>query len=376
MTRITAISAFPLAYPEPNDNGNTRYLTLVSVTTDDGLVGWGEAVTMWPEASRAVRAIIDGGLAPLLIGRDPRDTLALWELMRAHTWWYGDGGIATFALSALDIAMWDLKGKALGVPVYQLLGGRRNARLRVCVSTHPNKADLDEMAREFGAHAARGVSAVKFGFGKRGDAHLGYEPARDLAFVQAVRQAVGPQVDIIVDLGHNVRYEPMQAIRMTRAFAEYNIRWIEDPLPHGDWAGYRQLRAAVTTPIATGEELWTVEQYRQLIAAGFADVILVDAGRAEGLTGYWKVQELAALHGRTINAHAWSSAVLTAASAHLTLAASNYTIFELKALPNPMQHELVREPWDHQGGWLSVPERPGLGVDVDEAVVMKYLDRN
>lgn len=373
MLRIGDITVFPLAYPEPNDADSTRHTTLVRVETDDGLVGWGEAVTMWPEASRAVAQIVAHGLAPLLRGRDPRDTLALWNLMRAHTWWYGDGGIATFALSALDMALWDLKGKALGAPLYQLLGGRVHERLRVCVSTHPNKADLDEMADDLAAHVARGVTAVKFGFGKRGEARLGYDAGRDLAFVGAVRAAVGPQVEIMVDLGHNVRYEPMQAIRMTRAFAEFGIRWIEDPLPRWDWDGYRQLRAAVTTPIATGEELWTVEQYRQLIAAGFADVILVDAGRAEGVTGYWKVQELAAAHRRAVNAHAWSSAVLTAASAHLTAAAANYVVFELKALPNPIQHELVREPWDHEGGWLHVPDRPGLGVDVDEAVVRRYL---
>ncbi len=102
-------------------------------------------------------------------------------------------------------------------------------------------------------------------------------------------------------------------------------------------------------------------------------MILVDAGRAEGVTGYWKIQELAALSRRVVNAHAWSTAVLTAASAHLTAAAPSYAVFELKALPNPMQHELVREPWDREGGWLAIPDRPGLGVEVDEAVVMRYL---
>jgi L-alanine-DL-glutamate epimerase-like enolase superfamily enzyme len=373
--QISRIDAFPLRYPEPNDDGNTRFITLARVESDDGLVGWGEAVTMWPEAGRAVKLLVEEGLAPLLRGRDPRDTVALWEAMRAHTWWYGDGGIATFAVSAVDMALWDLKGKAHGLPLHAMLGGKLRDRLRVCVSTHPSKASIEEMAGDFAAVAAQGVTAVKFGFGKRGAAHLGYDPARDLAFVRAVREAVGPAVDVIVDLGQNVRYEPMQAIRMVRAFEQQQIRWIEDPLPRWDWEGYRQLRAAVATPIATGEELWTVEQYRRLIEAGFADVILVDAGRAEGVTGYWKVQELAALHGRTVNAHAWSSAVLTAASAHLTAVAPRYAIFELKALPNPMQHELVREPLDHVDGWLSVPEGPGLGVEVDEAVVQKYLDR-
>lgn len=373
--KIADIRAFPLAYPEPNDFDSTRHLTLVRVTTDDGLAGWGEAVTMWPEASRAVVALVEGGLGALLLGRDPRDVAGAWRAMRRHSWWYGDGGIASFAVSALDIALWDLKGKALGLPVYELLGGRLHERLRVCVSTHPSQASLDAMARELGEHAARGVTAVKFGFGKRGDARLGVDPARDLAFVRAVREAVGPSVDVILDLGHNVRWEARQAIRMARALEPSNLRWLEDPLQKWDWAGYAELRAAVATPLCTGEELWTVEQYRRLVEARFADIIIVDAGRAEGISGYWKVQELAALHGLAINAHTWSSAIVQAASVHLTAAAPNALLLEVKALPNPIQDELVRAPLRAEAGWLRVPEGPGLGVEVDENVVIKYLDR-
>lgn len=376
MNRITAIETFPLAYPEPNDHGATRYLLLARVVTEGGACGWGEAVTMWPEASRATAALIDGGLAPLLRGRDPRDVTALWQLMKAHTWWYGGGGIAAFAISAIDMALWDLKGRLLGVPLYELLGGRRRDRLRACVSTHPSIASIDAMAAAFGSHAARGVTAVKFGFGKRGDARLGVDLARDVAFVRAVREAVGPDVDIMVDLGHTVRNDARSAIRMVRAFEELGIRWIEDPLHTWDWAGYRELRAATATPICTGEELWTGEQYRQLVEAGFADVVIVDPGRAEGITGHWMAQQLAAARGLAVNAHTWSSALVLAASAHLTAAAERYVVLEMKDLPNPMQHELVRDPIDIAGGWVRVPEGPGLGVDVDEAVVARYLDRS
>lgn len=373
MSRIAAVEAFPLAYPEPNDRDSTRHLTLVRVTADDGQMGWGEAVTMWPEASRAVVTLVEGALGQLLVGRDPRDVLGAWHAMRAQSWWYGDGGIATFALSALDIALWDLKGKLLGLPVYELLGGKLRERLRVCISTHPNRASLDEMARELGDYAAQGVTAVKFGFGKRGDARLGYDLGRDRDFVAAVREAVGPTVDVIVDLGANVRKEAREAIALARAFEPYNLRWLEDPLHKWDWQGYAELRSAVATPLCTGEELWTLEQYRQLIAAGFADIIIVDAGRAEGITGYWRVQELAAVNRRAINAHTWSSAIVLAASVHLSAAASNCVMLELKQYRNPMQHELVREPLDNVDGWLTVPDRPGLGVEVDEAVVRKYL---
>jgi L-alanine-DL-glutamate epimerase-like enolase superfamily enzyme len=374
MTHIHDITAFPLAYPEPNDAGHTRYLTLVRVRAADGTTGWGEAITMWPEASHAVAALLEGGLGSLLIGRDPRDVAGAWQLLRKHTWWYGGGGIATFAISALDMALWDLKGKLLNLPVYELLGGKLHDQLRVCISTHPNLESIDAMAADFAAHVAQGVTAVKFGFGKRGAARLGYEPERDIAFVRAVREAVGPHVDVIVDLGQNVRWELPQAIRMIRAFEAFNIRWIEDPLHTDDWAGYTTLRSAIATPICTGEELWTVEQYRRLIAADFADIIIVDAGRAEGISGYWRVQELAAAQRKAINAHTWSSALVLAASVHLSAAAANSLLIELKALPNPMQHELTSTPLVAAGGRLEVPNRPGLGVAIDEAAVARYVD--
>jgi len=371
--RIKQIKAFPLRYPEPNDHNNIRHIMLVRVETDDGAVGWGEAITMWPEASRAARTIVEDGLGPVLIGRDPRDTYGNWLAMKEQSWWYGEGGIASFAISALDIALWDLKGKALGVPLYQLLGGKVNDRLRACVSTHPSKSTIDAMAQEFAAYVEQGYTAVKVGFGKKGDARLGYEPKRDIAFVEAVRKAIGDTVDFMVDYGHPVRMEVTQAIRMAHEFERFGIRWIEDPLRTFDWEGYAQLRAAIQTQIATGEDLWTVTDYHRLVQAGFADVILVDPGRAEGITGYLKVQEMTALAHRYIDAHAWSSAIITAASIHLTAAAANYIIFELKPLPNPMQHELVSEPFEQHGGWIAIPEKPGLGIEVNEAVVQKYL---
>jgi len=122
--KIAKIQAYPLRYPEPHDSNKLRYVTLVRVEADDGTFGWGECISQWPEAALAVKVVIDRGLAPLLQSRDPLDIRGLWELMRHHSTWYGTGGIAAFAISAIDIALHDLKGKALGVPVYDLLGGK------------------------------------------------------------------------------------------------------------------------------------------------------------------------------------------------------------------------------------------------------------
>ena len=371
--QITRVEAFPLRYPEPNDNNNIRYVTLARLETDDGAVGWGECIAQWPESAHAVKTIVERGLAPVLLGRDPCETEALWQAMKAHTWWYGEGGIASFALSALDMACWDLKGKALGVPLYQLLGGKVNAKLRACASTHPNKPTIDALAAELATYAQQGYTALKVGFGKRGAAGLGVAPERDIAFVQAAREAIGPNVDLMVDIGNGVRWDTSHAIRMAREFERFQIRWYEEPLHPNNDEGYARLRHAVDLPIATGEREWTVAGYRRLIRSAVADIVMVDPGRAEGVTGFHKVIQLCAQSALSFNAHTWSSAINSAASIHLTASAPNYIVFELKPLPSPMQHELVTNPIEQKDGWVAVPEGPGLGVDVDERVVRKYL---
>ena len=133
---IRKVTPVSVAYPEPNDDNNTRYLTLCRIEADDGTVGWGESITQFPEATGATERLIEG-LAPLVVGRDPMDNLDIWRRIKAHTWWYSyQGGIACFALSAIDTALWDLKGKLLGLPLVQLLGGAHRDRLPVIASTH------------------------------------------------------------------------------------------------------------------------------------------------------------------------------------------------------------------------------------------------
>lgn len=321
--RIKRIDAFPIAYPEPNDRDNVRTLLLARVESNTGFVGWGEGITIWPEAALAAARVVDRGLAPVLLGQDPMEINARWHDMKGQVWWYGEGGIASFALSALDMALWDLKGRALGLPLHQLLGGKLRDRLRACASSHPSKSGIDEMAAEIAGFVAQGYTAVKVGFGKKGEARLGQDPARDLAFVAATRAAIGDDVDFMVDIGYKVRWEVAQAIRMVREMECYRIRWIEDPLPKDDWDGYHRLQAAIATPIATGEREWTVEGYRRLIQAGIGEIILVDPGRVDGITGFQEVSRMVGLAGRHVNAHSWAGALNTAASIHLTACAEH-----------------------------------------------------
>lgn len=371
--RIVSIEAFPLKYPEPHDSNKPRYITLARVQADDGTFGWGECISQWPEAALAVKVVIDRGFAPLLKGRDPLDIRGLWELMRHHSTWYGTGGIATFALSAIDMALYDLAGKALKAPVYQLLGGLATPKFRACASIIVDMENLEATAREFADYVGRGYTAVKGGWGKNPATAFGLDAERDLALVRTVRQAIGPKVAFLVDVGTHVRWNVAHAIRMTRQFEAYNIFWIEEPLPPDHFDGYRQLRRSIQTLISTGEKEWTVQAFKRLIEAGVTDVIMPDVGKAEGITGVKQIIDLAALHHVGYTPHSWSSALNTAASLHLCASVTNNVVFELKPNDNPMQHELVEEPIGQTDGQVQIIDRPGLGVTVKEEVVKKYL---
>lgn len=369
---VTSLEAIPLSYPEPNDNGATRHIVLVRLRTDDGIVGWGESITQWPEASRATVEIVKG-LAEIVIGRSEMDVEAIWRSLHEHTWWYGwRGGIAEDAISAIDIALWDAKGRALGVPVLDLLGGPVHERLPAIASAHAFKSDLDALSDDMGAWIGEGYQGVKVGFGKKGDARLGYDHARDVEFVRRSRAAMGSDAELMVDLGVAVYWDPSTAIRRVRAFEEHGLTWIEEPLGPWNPEGYARLRAAVTTLLAWGEREWDARGVDEVLATGCVDVVGVDPGRVGGLTGFGRIARRIEGAGRQLNAHAWSSAIGTAASLAGSFASTASRRFELKPLVNPMQHDLAASPIGHTDGWVVPLTGPGIGVEVDEDVVEHY----
>ena len=354
--RVGRVEAFAVRYPEPNNDGKIRALTLVRVETDDGLVGWGEAITGGQEASLAVAFVVERRLAPVSSGSDPRDVAGVWSRLRDATYWDGNGGLVTFGISAIDMALWDIAGKAAGVPLYRLLGGKRRDRLPACASTIFATHDLDRVAREFRGFVADGYRYVKGGWGHDLSIAFGSDERRDLAIARTVRDAVGPDVQMIVDVAALMgwdcepRHPDVPGDRRRRS-----PLLVRGPLAEQDLDGYRRLHAAVDTRICTGEKGWHAAHYRGLIETGAIDVIMIDPGRAEGVTGTWSIIEMAAAAGRAWNAHSWSSALNTAAALHLAVAASNTLIFELKPVPSPMQHELVTNPIGHVDGWVPRP---------------------
>jgi L-alanine-DL-glutamate epimerase-like enolase superfamily enzyme len=372
MTKIARVEAFPLRYPDPHDGGKLRCVTLARLETDDGAVGWGEAVTNPPEAALATKVLIDAGLGALLLGQDPRDPRRLWRLLRRHSGWSGHGGIVSFANSALDTAVWDVAGRVTGQPVHRLLGGKLHDRVRACTSVILNTLDLDALAEEFRNYRNRGFTAMKGGWGIVPEAGFGTDPTRDLEIAHTLREAVGPESILALDVSAIAGWTPPHATDMAERLRDVHLGWLEDALHHEDHDGYRRIRAAVPTPLATGERCWTPNDYRRLVRSRAIDLVLIDVGRVEGVSGVKTIADDAASEGVRWVPHSWSSAINTAAALHVFAATTNGHVFELKPNPTPMQHELVSDPFEQRDGFIEVRDEPGLGVTVNEDVVRQY----
>ena len=370
--RITGFAPFILRWPEPNDFDNERMTVLLRVDTDAGISGWGEAIAMWPEACKATVAIIADGFAPLLAGRDPLEVEACWQAMKAHTWWYGEGGIAALAISAVDMALWDIAAKDAGKPLHDLLGGRVHDALPACASLHVNHPTIDDSVAAVSGYLKDGFRSAKLGLGKRGLSRAGRDPDYDVALVGALRAAIGPEPGIMVDAGNGTKWTLETAIDTTLRMEPFGIAWMEEPVHPSDLRGHGAFKSAVHTRLAAGEREWNLAGYRRFLNSGSVDVYGMDPARIEGVTGFRRVAEAVESTGKIVNAHAWSTAVLTAASLHLSLASKSAILFELKPIAGPMQFDLVQEPFWHVNGMVAAPARPGHGAEPLNPIIERY----
>jgi len=346
---------------------------LIKIHTDAGLVGIGE-VDSSPEVAKAIfdapfSHTIASGLRALLVGEDPRDVERLWEKMYRGTIYFGRRGAAIHAMSGADIALWDLLGKATGLPVYQLLGGAYRTRLRAYASDlmPPTPEEAERRARQM---RDAGFTALKFGWGP-----LGQDERTDVAQVAAARRGFGDDGDLMVDIG--LCWDASTAIARCRRLAEFNPYWIEEPLPPDDLGGYGRLADAVDVRIAAGEEESTCWGFTDLIDRGRIDVVQVDVSRAGGLTESRRIAQMAHQRNLPCVPHAFSTGVLLAASMHWVAAIPNGSLVEYTVAESPLATGLtgtglLREPLRAVDGWLTVPDAPGLGIALDEDLIARY----
>lgn len=352
--------------------------TLVRVETDDGLVGYGESKAAVGSAgvNHALAACVEHELGPLVLGQDAREISRLWDVMyngsrahyataRGHVFpILGRRGLTIAALSGVDMALWDILGRSLGVPVHQLLGGRRHERMPAYASG--GWAPADGIAEELRGFVGRGgFRAVKMRVGA-GDGDLRHSIAR----VHAARDGLPDDVELLCD-AHGT-WTVAEAKRFCRAVADCDLGWLEEPVTADDKRGLAEVRASTDTPIATGESEFTRFDFRDIVELRAADVLQPDLSIAGGVTEAVRIEALAAAHQLRFAPHLWGGALTFAAGLHVAAAATSGFVLEYSLGANPLLHELAVESFTAQDGEIEIPDRPGLGVTIDEDFVAEY----
>ncbi len=365
--KITGVEPIVLRLPRVDVTraDGTQDALLVKVHTDEGLVGLGEADSSPYLVRTAIEMpsshLIARGIAELLSGQDPLQIDRLWQLLYQGTSYYGRGGVALHAISAIDIALWDLTGKALGVPVSELLGGRRVDRVRVYAS-----AVMPETAEEASALAARagadGYGAFKLGWGP-----LGQDVGRDAELIAAARKGLGPGRRLMVDGGQ--AYTVKSAIQLLDRVGDQDLFWFEEPFAPEDLDSYRRLSAAADVMIAAGEVESGRAAFERLVRSAHLDVLQPDLARCGGFTVGRQIRDLCRGGGPLIVPHCFSSGVLVAASIHFAAALDQPVLSEYSIADSPLVNELLEESFTLQDACLAVPSGPGLGIGLDEETV-------
>lgn len=354
--KITKVETFALRVPIPRpvadafNRTDVWGLPGVIIRTDEGISGTGYTSTL-SRGDAAIKSILDDIYAPLLCGRDPLLHHQIWkDLYWSGAHWVGRQGVAHMALAAVDIALWDLKAKALGLPLWRLLGGHKDGRVRSYNTdggwlNFPVERLIDEMSKAVDC----GWTGVKMKIGLP-------EPREDVKRVAAVRRALGPDIDLMIDV--NQQWDTATACRWARYFEEYNIGWLEEPLDPDDVEGHRRLRERTSLPIALGEHVYTRTMFRDFIEGGLVDYVQADVTRLGGITEWLAVAEIANAHHLPVVPH---HADMMRVHQHLGTAHPATPMIECI----PWLQDMFEEPADIREGWFYPGETPGASTTFD-----------
>jgi D-arabinonate dehydratase len=355
--RSVAVS-IPLAIPTAFSTRlvTAREFAVVWIDTDEGITGVGYAY-----GGRLIHSAIETNLKGLLIGEDPFAVERLWEKMFRETLLLGRQGVIMRGISALDIALWDIIGKAAGQPLYKLLGGYRDEVPAYASGGYYREGKgLRELAAEMERYVERGFRAVKM--------KVGGSPKDDIERVRAVRDAIGPDVQLAVD-ANNAFADAASAIRWGRAVEKYDIWWFEEPVMPDNLGAGAEIAAALDMPVATGELEGNRYAFRNILERKAADILQPDVGVVGGITEWLKVAHMAGAWDIPIAPH-WFWDV----HAHLVAATANSITVEYFYLDEDVFNtdRIMKEPMAPVNGKLRLPQKPGLGIELDEAAVERY----
>jgi L-alanine-DL-glutamate epimerase-like enolase superfamily enzyme len=361
--KITDVKAIQLAkkFSRPQRIGsvtrNQRRFTFVVVTTDEGIIGVGDAFGN----QALMETIVEKHLKSLALGLDPFDVEGLWKKLYEGSFFWEVGGSVVCGISAVEVACWDIQGKARGVPVSELLGGAKRNWVEAYASDlhQDDPAYMADLARSF---ADAGFRVVK--------THIGSEPEEDLRRVEAIRKAIGPEIGLMIDL--NTGLDRQTALNRGLQYLPYAPFWLEEPISPVDFEGHAWLREWLPTPIAAGENLFTLRGFEPMLAAKGCDYLMPDILRCGGLRQAQMICQAAERHGVIATPHNFSSGVGLAATLHLMAAMPRTQLLEYDPTGTSIYEELFVEPLKVEGNRVRVPTGPGLGVKLTEEMIVRY----
>lgn len=376
---VESIEAIPLEYDLGAGNGfggtrgvtHTRTAALVKLVADDGTIGWGEAFA----PPRTVTTLVAEVFSDAVVGLTPWDAEGLADEVYTGEiggYHFGREAFTQAALTGVEVALWDLRGKHLGKPVRDILGGESRETVTPYASTmYITEWDQDP-AEPIEAAVEEGFTAAKLKIGRNVD--------DDVHRVRTARELLGDDADVMVD--YNGNYTPTQALRSIRALEEFDLTWVEEPVPPENLSGYREIAEKTDVPLAAGEAHFGRFEFTKLVREGIVDIVQPNLGRCGGFAEARYIARTATTENVLVRPHVWNSGVGVAAALqflatvpsypHGTDASPETVLFEFDRSENPLRHELLEDSFDPTGGTLSVPEQPGLGIEVDEAAIERY----
>ncbi|MGP9798845.1 mandelate racemase/muconate lactonizing enzyme family protein [Halomonas sp. 86] len=369
--RITRIQAVPVSYRVPEGHNVTlgigravkRDAVLVKIETDEGIVGWGEA--HHGRCPGAIAKLIDTTISELVTGMDALDAVAVWQrIYRMQLASHGMGVAAVLALSGIDIALWDIRGKVSGLPIYQLLGGGRKAMPAYAGGISLGWQDTASLVEEAQSYVAQGYQALKL--------RVGDTPKRDIVRARAVRDAVGNDINILVDA--NTGYTLDDVRRVMPAYEELAIGWLEEPFPPHDYRSYINAATLGTVPLAAGENHYTRFEFIRLVEDNAIRFAQPDISKAGGITETQRIAALTSAWKIPLHPHTSATGINMAATLHLLAALDNSGYFEADvARHNPFRDEISGKPYEiDANGCVQPPSGPGLGIEVDEEFIKAH----
>lgn len=367
--KVVDIVAYPVSVPVPEHRRVTlgigtmvkRDSVFVKVTTEDGLVGWGES--HHGRAHLAIAALVNTTLKGLVLGMDATDVNGVWKrIYKFQLASHGMGAACAMAMSGIDIALWDIRGKAVGWPVYKLLGGAARDIPAYAGGISLGYQPPASLVEEVGSFVATGYRAVKL--------RVGDTPTRDAERARAVRAAFGDELVILADA--NAGYSAEDARRVTPAYEEAGLTWLEEPFPAHDWRNYRDLAARSRVPLAAGENHFTRFEFSRLIDEGAVAFLQPDISKTGGITETMRIAAMASASKLPIHCHS-SMGINMVATVHVLSAIENAGYFEADcSVDNPLRDSLVNPAVRVSNGAIRPNEGPGLGIEVDEEMILRY----